>query len=206
MSAEVSTGTVRLFLVRHGETEWSLSGRHTGRTDLALTPRGEDEARALRPWVGRIRFAKVLRSPRRRARQTCELTGSGEQAEVEPDLSEWDYGDYEGLRSEDIHKTRPGWNIFRDGCPGGETPGAIGARADRLIGRLRALDGNIALFSHGHFARVLAVRWIGAPLALARNLALGTASLGILGFEARHAETPVIALWNASPAMLSGGQ
>ena len=186
----------RLFFMRHGETEWSRTGQHTGVTDLPLTPSGEEEANTLRARVKGIAFAHVFRSPRLRARQTCELAGLSEGSVEEPDLAEWDYGDYEGRRSVDIRAERTGWTIFRDGCPGGEMPDDIAARADRLIARLRALSGNIALFSHGEFGRVLALRWIDAPVLMGRNLALGTASLSILAYEPRHPDTPVIALWN----------
>jgi broad specificity phosphatase PhoE len=190
---------LRLFLIRHGETEWSLSGQHTGSTEIALTARGEDEARSLAPYLGAIAFARVLTSPRQRARRTCELAGLGRAAEVEPNLAEWNYGDYEGRRSEDIWRERPGWDIFRDGCPGGETPDEVAERADRLLASLRGLDGNIALFSHGHFGRVLAVRWIGLPVAKGRNFALRTASIGIFGHESGGLDAPVIALWNYVP-------
>jgi broad specificity phosphatase PhoE len=186
----------RLFLMRHGETQWSLTGQHTGLTDLPLTPRGEEEASTLQARVKGVSFAHVFRSPRLRARQTCELAGLIEGSVEEPDLAEWNYGDYEGRRSVDIRADRPGWTIFRDGCPNGEMPDEIAARADRLIARLRALSGNIALFSHGEFGRVLALRWIDAPVLMGRNLALGTASLSIFGYEPRHPDTPVIALWN----------
>ena len=192
---------LQLYFIRHGGTAWSLTGQHTGRTDIPLTAEGEDQARELRPWLRTIQFTRVLTSPRRRARRTCELVGLSSAAEIEPDLSEWDYGDYEGQRSEDICKGRPGWNIFRDGCPGGESPAQISERADRLIARLRTLEGNVALFSHGEFGRVLAARWIGAPVLEGQNFALGTASLSILGYEPPHPETPVIALWNAAPAI-----
>ena len=164
-----------------------------------MTAEGENQARELRPWLRTIEFSRVLISPRQRARRTCELVGLSAAAEIEPDLCEWDYGDYEGQRSADICKRQPGWNIFRDGCPGGKSPTQIGERADRLIARLRALDGNIALFSHGEFGRVAAARWIGAPVLEGQNFALGTASLSILGYEPPHPETPVIALWNAAP-------
>lgn len=189
----------RFFLIRHGETEWSLSGRHTGSTDLALTARGEEEARELAPFLSSVTFARVLTSPRLRARQTAELAGLP-AAEVEPDLAEWNYGDYEGLRSVEIAAERPGWNIFRDGCPGGETPADVAARADRLIQRLRDFSGDVAGVSHGHFSRALAMRWIGLPVAEGRHFALRTASLGILGYESARLEAPVIALWNAAPA------
>lgn len=189
---------LRLYLIRHGETEWSLSGRHTGRTDLPLTARGEDEARELAQRLREIRFAHVLTSPLERARRTCELTGLGAAAAIDADLAEWDYGDYEGQRSVDIRKQRAGWNVFRDGCPGGEMPAQVSGRADRLIAHLRALDGNVALFSHGQFGCVLAARWIGLPLLDAQHFALGTASLSILGFDPHHPEVAVIALWNAA--------
>jgi len=190
----------RLVLVRHGETEWSLSGRHTGRTDIALTPRGEEGARALEPFLRNFAFARVLTSPRARAQRTCALAGLGGGAEIAPDLAEWDYGDYEGLRSAEIEKQRPGWSIFRDGCPGGETPAQASARADRLLDRLRAQGGDAALFTHGHFGRVLAARWIGAPVLLGRHFSIGVASVGILGADASHRENAAIALWNFSPS------
>ncbi len=193
---------LRLYLIRHGETEWSLSGQHTGRTDIALTAHGEDEARDLAPWLQAVPFARVLTSPRRRARRTSELAGLGSAAETEADLAEWDYGDYEGQRSSDICRGRPGWNIFRDGCPGGEMPEQVSDRADRLIAHLRALDENVALFSHGQFACVLAARWIGLPVGDGQHFMLGTASLNILASSRSHAEVPVIELWNAVPAML----
>jgi probable phosphoglycerate mutase len=188
----------RLYLVRHGETAWSLSGQHTGRTDIALTAHGEDQARELAPRLRGIAFAHVLTSPRHRAQQTCGLAGLGTTAAIEPDLAEWDYGDYEGLRSVDIRKTRADWNIFRDGCPHGETPAQVSGRADRLIARLRALEGNIALFTHGHFGCILGIRWIGLPLVEAEHFPLATASLSILGYDANHPEATVMALWNAN--------
>jgi len=194
---------LRLHLIRHGETEWSLSGQHTGRSDIPLTARGEDEARALAPWLRDIRFARVLCSPRQRARRTSELAGLGAAVETAPDLAEWDYGDYEGLRSADIDKGRPGWIIFRDGCPGGESAAQISDRADRLIAGLQNIGGNVALFSHGHFSCVLAARWIGLPVIEAQHLSLGTASLSILGHASNHPEVRVIALWNAAPAALA---
>jgi probable phosphoglycerate mutase len=196
--------TVRLYVIRHGETEWSLSGQHTGRTDLPLTAHGEDEARKLEPWLRPIPFARVLTSPLQRARQTCELAGLGAAASVEPDLAEWNYGDYEGRLSRDIRKARPDWNVFRDGCPNGEMPGQVSARADRVIARLLALDGNVALFSHGQFSRALATRWIELSVAESQHLSLGTASLSILGFDPSHPKVRVIELWNAAPAMLVG--
>jgi broad specificity phosphatase PhoE len=188
--------SLQLYFARHGETEWSLSGQHTGRTEIPLTPRGEAKARELGTRLSGIQFTHVFTSPRRRARRTCELAGLGATAQVEPDLAEWDYGDYEGLLSVEIHKNRPNWNIYTDGCPNGESPQQISDRADRLIARLSKLDGNVALFSHGHFGRVLAARWIGLPVVDARKFQLDTASLGILGSEANHPEVRLIALWN----------
>ena len=193
---------MKLYLVRHGETTWSLFGQHTGRTDIPLTVKGEDEARRLSPWLARIQFARTFTSPRQRAQRTCELAGLGDRAELEPDLAEWDYGDYEGKLSADIRTERPHWNIFRDGCPHGEMPDDISARADRLIKRLCMVGGNIALFSHGQFAASLAARWIGLPVVEALHFMLGTASLSILGHAPTHPEVRVIALWNAMPALL----
>ena len=187
----------RLYLMRHGETAWSLSGQHTGRTDIPLTEQGEQEARTLAERLRAVEFSRVFTSPLQRARRTCELAGLGELAEIEPDLAEWDYGEYEGLRLVDIRKTRPDWNVFRDGSPGGESPAQISERADRLIARLRALEGDIAIFSHGHFGRVLAARWIGLEIRQAQNLLLSTASVSILGYEHNLAEVPAIVLWNA---------
>ncbi|MGC2224456.1 MAG: histidine phosphatase family protein, partial [Methylocella sp.] len=166
---------LQLYFIRHGETAWSLTGQHTGVTDVPLTAHGEEEARELEPFLRKIKFARVLTSPRQRARRTCELAGFGASAAIEPDLSEWDYGDYEGRRSVDIRKERPDWNVFRDGCPGGETPAQVSDRADRLIAHLRALDGNVALFSHGQFGCVLAARWIGLPVLEGQHFALGPA-------------------------------
>jgi len=190
---------LRLYTIRHGETEWSLSGQHTGRTDISLTAQGEDEARQLEPYLRGIRFSAVMTSPRRRARRTCTLAGLEAGAAIEPDLSEWDYGDYEGERSADIRKARPDWNIFRHGCPGGESPEEISDRADRLIARLRPLKGNIALFSHGHFGLVLAARWIGLAVVEGQHFSLSTGSLSVLSTDPRHPEVPVLALWNFTP-------
>jgi len=188
-----------LYLIRHGETNWSLSGQHTGRTDIALTEHGEEEAGALAPPLRDIPFSHVLTSPRQRARQTCDQSGLGAKAEIESDLAEWDYGDYEGLHSDDIYKQRPDWNIFRDGCPHGEMPEQVSARADRLIARLNTLEGNVALFSHGQFGGVLAARWIGLTVAEAAHFPLGTASVSTLCYDPRHKNIAVIALWNWGP-------
>jgi probable phosphoglycerate mutase len=158
----------------------------------------------LRPWLAGLVFARVFVSPRQRARRTDELIGLSQTAEIDADLEEWNYGDYEGLTSRAIVEGRPGWDIFSDGCPGGESPQQVSDRADRLIGRLRALEGNIALFSHGDIGRALGARWIGAPIAIGRSLALGTASVSVLAYQVHHLENPVIEIWNASPANWNG--
>jgi broad specificity phosphatase PhoE len=189
----------QVFLVRHGETAWSDTGRHTGTTEIELTEKGERDALRLEPVLAGAGFSRVLVSPRQRARRTCELAGWGSAAQEDPDLSEWDYGAYEGQKSADILRDRPGWNIFRDGCPGGETPAQVGERADRLIARVRALEGRVALFSHGHFGRALGARWAGFPVAAGERLLLDTASLSILGFEHGSPSAPVLALWNDRP-------
>jgi broad specificity phosphatase PhoE len=185
----------KIYLARHGETEWSLSGQHTGVTDIPLTPNGERNAQSLGERLKGDRFVKVLTSPLQRAKRTCELAGFGAQAEIDNDLVEWNYGEYEGRRTADIRKERPDWFLFRDGCPGGESLDAIGARADRVISRLRAVNGDVLLFSHGHFLRVLGARWLGKPAADGRLLLLTTASLSILGYEHNLSE-PVLRLWN----------
>lgn len=188
----------RIYLIRHGETEWSRSGQHTGLTDIPLTAHGESQAQELGQRLRDISFTRVFTSPRQRARRTCELAGFAPVAETESDLVEWNYGDYEGKRTVDIKKERPDWNLFRDGCPSGESPAHVSDRADRFIARLRALEGNVALFSHGHFGRALAARWIGSPVSHAQHLLLSTASISILGYEHNQADEPVIALWNAA--------
>jgi probable phosphoglycerate mutase len=185
----------RVYLVRHGETAWSLSGQHTGTTDLALTEHGEEAAKRLAGPLSRVTFAHVLTSPMRRARRTCELAGLGAQAIVDSDLMEWNYGDYEGLTTAQIRARAPGWIVFRDGCPGGEGPEAIGARVDRLIVRVRSTDGDVALFAHGHVFRVLAARWLGLPVIVGRHLLLDTATLSILGYDR---EVPALKRWNVS--------
>ncbi|MBC7663312.1 MAG: histidine phosphatase family protein [Caulobacter sp.] len=187
----------RLFLIRHGETAWTLTGQHTGRTDLALTSHGEDEARALAPSLNRIDFSHVLTSPLLRARETCVLTGLAPAARIEPDLAEWDYGDFEGLHSDDIRKQWPGWNVFRDGCPGGESAAEVSERADRIAEQIAALHGNVALFSHGQFSCSLAVRWIGLAIIEAHHFSLATASISVLGSNPNHPDIRVIARWNA---------
>lgn len=200
-----TTAPLEIHFIRHGETAWSLTGRHTGRTDLPLTAKGEHEARELRERLRRLTFDHVFTSPRQRARQTCELSGWAACAHIDSDLSEWDYGDYEGRRSDEIHAERPGWDIFTDGCPAGESPEQVAARADRLIARLRTCPGRIALFSHGHFGRVFGVRWIGLTLGAARHFSLGTASVSVLGQGARPADPPVIRQWNLLPACATLG-
>jgi broad specificity phosphatase PhoE len=184
-----------VYLVRHGETAWSLSGRHTGRTDLPLTERGEGNARRLGERLKDMRFAKVFTSPLQRAARTCELAGFGTAAEALPELVEWDYGKYEGRTRGEILAERPDWDIFRDGCPGGETPEQVALRADRVVSRVRAIDGDVGLFSSAHILRVLAARWLGLAPGAGRYLPLDTASLSALGYDHDRAE-PAIRLWN----------
>ena len=191
-----------IYLARHGETAWSLTGQHTGRTDLPLTESGERNAQRLRDRLSGLRFAQVLTSPLRRARRTCELAGFGSMAEVVPDLVEWDYGEYEGRRTVEIRAARPDWQLFRDGCPGGESPQQVAARADRVVDRLRGLAGDVLLFSSGHFLRVLAARWVGIETFGARSFMLSTASLSALGYE-HSLEQPAIQLWNETHHLLA---
>ena len=183
-----------VWLARHGETEWSRDLRHTGRTDIPLTPEGEEEARALRQPLAAIDFDLVLCSPLGRARRTCELAGLGDRAELRDDLLEWDYGDYEGVTSAEIREDRPGWLLWRDGCPGGESIDDVGRRADRVVEELLAIEGNAAVFAHGHVLRVLAARWLEMPPIAGQRFGLGTATLSRLGWE--HDYT-VIQRWNA---------
>jgi broad specificity phosphatase PhoE len=185
-----------IYLARHGETAWSLSGQHTGLTDLPLTERGERNARQLGERMKALTFAKVFTSPLQRAARTCELAGFGTAAEIDRDLLEWNYGEYEGRRTAEIHAERPDWQLFRHGCPGGESPDQIGARADRVVSRLRAIHGNVLLFSSGHFLRVLTARWLGLEPAGGRYFLLSTASLGTLAYEHNNLSEPVIRLWN----------
>lgn len=185
-----------IYLARHGETAWSLTGQHTGLTNLPLTERGEHTARKLGERLRGLPFAKVFTSPLQRAAKTCELAGFGALAEVDQDLVEWDYGDYEGRRGSEIRAERPDWNLFRDGCPGGESSAQVAARADRVISRVRAIDGNVLLFTSGHFIRVLATSWIGLePTVNSRSFMLSTASLSALGYE-DSLSRPVIRFWN----------
>jgi probable phosphoglycerate mutase len=182
-------------LVRHGETAWSLTGQHTGLTDIPLTAEGERKAQGLRARLAGEAFDRVFTSPLQRARRTCELAGFGDAAKVDPDLVEWNYGDYEGHTSKEILALNPGWRLFRDGCPNGEQPADVGARADRVIARLRERDDRVIVFSSGHVLRVLAARWLGLPPSEGRLFTLGVASVSILGYEHDKSE-PVVALWN----------
>jgi probable phosphoglycerate mutase len=185
-----------IYVVRHGDTAWSVSGQHTGLTDLPLTPEGEAHARGLKDRLSGIEFARVFTSPLQRARTTCALAGFNSVAEVDNDLVEWNYGKYEGLRLAEIHAERPGWELFRDGAPGGETPAQVTERADNTWRRVRSIGGNLLLFSSGHFIRVLAARWIGlGPSPHCNSFVLGTASLSLFGYE-RDLSRPVIQLWN----------
>ncbi len=184
-----------VYLARHGETAWSLSGQHTGLTDLPLTDRGERNARRLVERLKGLSFNKVFTSPLQRAMKTCELAGFGPRAEIDRDLLEWNYGEYEGRRTEEIHAERPDWQLFRDGCPGGESPDQVGARADRVVKRAREIAGNVLIFSSGHFLRVLAARWLGLEPAGGKYFLLSTASVSALSYE-HNLFQPVIQLWN----------
>ena len=192
---------LRVYLVRHGETAWSLTGQHTGKTDITLTPRGERQALALAPVLRTVGFDHVLTSPALRARRTCELAGFGGRAVIDTSLAEWDYGDYEGKRSDGIRRLQPGWSVWRDGCPGGESASQVTGRADRLIASLRALSGNVLVFSHGQFNCSLAVRWIGLAIAEGQHLQIDPASVSVLAFNPAHPSMPVIAQWNNVPSM-----
>ena len=185
-----------IYVARHGETAWTLTGQHTGLTDLPLTPQGERNARALADRLTGLVFAKVFTSPLQRASKTCALAGFGTVAEVDNDLVEWNYGDYEGLRTAEIRAVRPDWQLFRDGCPGGESPAQVIARADNVLNRVRAVKGDVLLFSSGHFIRVLAARWIGLePSVHSMSFLLSTASLSAVGYD-HDLSRPVIRLWN----------
>jgi len=188
---------LRVHLIRHGETEWSLTGQYTGRTDIPLTAQGEDEARAVGLRLRGIPFTHVFTSPLQRAQLTCGLAALGPQPKMEADLTEWDNGDDEGHTPADVLQSRPGWNLFRYGSPHGETPGQVSARADRVIALVRALTGDVALFTHGHFGRVLAARWIGLPVEQAEHFLFGTAAHSVLCCEHDCADHPVIGLWNS---------
>ena len=188
---------MEIVLVRHGETEWSRTLRHTGRTDIPLTEHGREQARVLRGALGGWSSAHVISSPLTRARETCELAGCGDRAESSAALLEWDYGDYEGITTAQIREHRPDWVLWRDGCPGGEAAADVGARVDPLVAELKEVDGDVALFGHGHLLRVLTARWLGLPPEDGRLFALSVATLSVLGFE--H-QLPVIRRWNAPVA------
>jgi len=184
----------RIYLIRHGATEWSQNGRHTGTTDLPLTAAGRKAAVRLRDVLSRVQFAQVFASPMQRARETCELTGVRPFPAVEADLSEWNYGDYEGLTTEEILRAAPGWMIFSDGCPHGEMPNDVARRADRMLSKARKVQGDVAMFSHGHFLRVLVARWVDLAAAHGQHFLLDTATLNVLGY---YYNAPAIHVWNA---------
>lgn len=184
----------QVYLVRHGETEWSLSGQHTGITDIPLTANGQRMAKLFKPLFAKKSFALVLTSPLNRARMTCELAGLGGQAQIDNNLMEWNYGEYEGLTTQQIYAKSPEWMLFNDGCPGGEKPEQVGARADQVIARIREVDGDVVLFSHGHILRVLAARWIGLPAGSGSHFMLDTATLCILSY---YQDLPAMQQWNA---------
>jgi probable phosphoglycerate mutase len=194
----MASGAQEVVLVRHGETEWSRTGRHTGRTDIPLTQRGRREAQAVGAGLRDRQFALVLTSPLERAAETCRLAGFGGRAVQRDELMEWDYGAYEGRKTVDIRKERPGWTLWRDGVPDGETAAQVGARVDRVIAELRSIDGDVLLFAHGHLLRVLAARWLGLKSDAGRLFALDPATISTLGSER---ETPVIRLWNQPVAV-----
>ena len=184
----------KIYLIRHGETEWSRDGKHTGVTDVLLTEQGRKAARLLQAVLAREKFLLVLSSPLQRARETCELAGLAKVTAVEPDLVEWNYGEYEGLTSKQIQLTRPGWSVFHHGCPGGETPEQVAVRADRMLAKVRATEGNVALFAHGHILRVLGARWINLPASSGEHFYLDTATLSVLDY---YYDAPAFKIWNA---------
>lgn len=184
----------RAVLIRHGETEWTLNGRHTGSTDIPLTDNGRDAARQLAPLAARTWFSLVLTSPMRRARETCELAGLGDLAQIDVSLREWNYGEYEGLTSQEIYARDPGWRVFTDGCPGGESPDDVALRVDRVIARIRSVEGDVALFAHGHMFRVFAARWLGLPPAAGSHFLLDPATVSVLS---HYGGTPAVKCWNA---------
>src|SRR5437868_1497629 len=192
----MSSDLPRLFLARHGDTAWTESRQRTGRTDLPLNKGGEEHARQLRERLRRFSFARVFTSPLQRASKTCQLSGFGAVAEVDPDLVEWDYGRFEGKLTKDIRKERPGWEMFRDGCPDGESPDEVAARADRFIARVRGVEGHVLAFSSAHTIRMIAARWLGLPPAAGRFFFCRPASVGVLGFEHNSRDEPIIGLWN----------
>ena len=192
----MSSALPKLYLARHGNTAWTDSHQHTGRTDLPLNERGEEHARQIGECLQRFSFSRVFTSPLQRASKTCELAGFGAGAEVDPDLIEWDYGRFEGKLTRDILKERPGWELYRDGCPGGESPEDVAARADRFVARVQAAAGDVLAFSSGHIIRMIAARWLGLPPVVGRCFFCRPASVGVLGFEHDSRDQPVIRLWN----------
>jgi broad specificity phosphatase PhoE len=190
----LSKGEQKVYLLRHGETEWSRGGKHTSVTDVPLTEHGRVAARLLQPVLAKETFSLVLTSPLQRARETCALAGLKDRALVEPDLVEWNYGEYEGLTTRQIQLTRPGWSLFRDGCPGGESPEQVAIRAERIIAKARTTEGNVVLFAHGHIFRVLATRWINLPVSHGEHFLLDTATLNVLGY---YYDLPALKIWNA---------
>lgn len=196
--------TTEIYLIRHGETEWSLSGQHTGLTDIPLTKQGEQQARQLEERLRGVSFTEVLSSPLQRARHTCELSGFGGKARIESKLSEWDYGDYEGRTSTDIRSDRPAWKLYQDGCPGGESVAQFCSRVDTVLADIRRREGRIAIFSHGHFLRALAVRWIDLRIREARCFSLDPASISRLAYEHSAIDAPVITTWNVSSENFHG--
>jgi probable phosphoglycerate mutase len=186
----------KLFITRHGDTAWTESHQRTGRTDIPLNQAGEERARQIGERLRRYAFAGVFTSPLRRAARTCELAGFGAVATVDPDLVEWDYGRFEGMLTRNILKEWPGWELFRDGCPGGESPGDVAARADRFIARVRSIEGDVLAFSSGHIIRMIAARWLGLPPGTGRAFYCRPASVGVLGYEHKNRDEPVIGLWN----------
>jgi broad specificity phosphatase PhoE len=195
-SLSMSADLPKLYLARHGDTAWTDSHQHTGRTDLPLNEHGEQHARQLGEWLRQFSFTRVFTSPLLRASKTCELAGYGVGAEVDHDLIEWDYGRFEGKLTSDILKERPDWELYRDGCPHGEAPGDVAARADLFLTRVQGIVGNVLAFSSGHIIRMIAARWLGLPPAAGRVFFCDPASVGVLGFEHDHRDKPVLGLWN----------
>jgi broad specificity phosphatase PhoE len=192
----MSSDLPKLYLARHGDTAWTDSHQHTGRTDLPLNERGEEHARQLGERLQGFSFARVCTSPLQRASKTCELAGFGAGAEVDPDLVEWDYGRFEGKVTSDVLKEQPGWELYRDGCPEGESPGDVAMRADRFIARVHGIAGDVLAFSSGHIIRMIAARWLGLPPAAGRFFFCDPASVGVLGFEHNSSDQPILRLWN----------
>ena len=199
------TNLPRLFLARHGDTPWTVSGQHTGRTDIALTDQGEQNARQLGERLHQNSFAHVFTSPLQRASKTCELAGYGDRAEINADLVEWDYGDFEGKTTKEILQLQPAWQLYRDGCPHGESPDDVAARADRFLARIRQIQGDVLAFSSGHFIRMLAARWLGLSPAMGRFFYCRPASVGVLGYEHDSYDEPIIRAWNYVRLLKSDG-